>query len=288
MKTRKKYKKITRNRRSKIWKTRNRRSKIWKMRNRRTRTKNTKILIGGVNGEDYMSAYTNAINRFAIITTSPADRIKNVLSVVKPLINGDKFNSALNSVFIKHIKFTDTDIPKLSKKDELDKIIVPAVSEFAKGLTQGFTGILFNKALQSVGIILQPDNLITDTMKDGILQTYNTNRSLTDGILNDAEIVLLSENTWKEKRLAESRLAESRLAESRLEESRLAESRLEESRLEESRLEESRLAQPVTGFSSKFKQFSSKLGEYSSKLAELSKSLTATVNYDELFHSSYN
>jgi hypothetical protein len=234
-----------------------------------------------VNGEDYNSAYTKAINRFATITKSSADRIQNVLSVVKPLINGDKFNSALNSVFIKHIKFTDTDIPKLSKEDELDKIIVPAVSEFAKGLTQGFTGKLFNKALQSVGINLQPDNLITDTMKHGILQTYNTNRSLTDGILNDAEIVLLSENTWKEKRLAESSLAESRLG--------------------ESRLGESRLAQPVTGFSSKLKQFSSKLGEYSSKLAELSKlgeyssklaelskSLTATVNYDELFHSSYN
>ena len=172
MKTRKKYKKITRNRRSKIWKTRNRRSKIWKTRNRRTRTKNKKILIGGVNGEDYMSAYAKAINRFASITGSEASTIQSVKVLASRVIDLEHLNSTLNSVFIKQIEIGSKDIPKLSKKDELDKIIVPAVSEFATNLTKGVKGRMLNTALKSFGITLQPGKLIDDTMKHNILQTY--------------------------------------------------------------------------------------------------------------------
>jgi hypothetical protein len=198
MKTRKKYKKITRNRRSKIWKTRNRRSKIWKTRNRRTRTKNTKILIGG--GEDYMSAYTKAINRFATITKSSADRIQSfILPIARKYIDLAKFTS----VFHKHIQFNVC--KKLTKEQEIDEIIKPAVSEIAKPI---LNGLILSNILYSAGIKLEADNLIDNDMKQNILQVYSDNEnSLTKALLYDTRTVLLPEKEWKEEIVEETRPA---------------------------------------------------------------------------------
>ena len=200
MKTRKKYKKITRNRRSKIWKTRNRRSKIWKMRNRRTRTKNTKILIGGVNGEDYTSAYTQALNRFARITKSSADRVQSfILPIARKYIDLTKFTS----VFHKHIEFNVS--KKLTKEQEIDVIIKPAVSEIAKPI---LNGMILSKILNSAGIKLEADNLIDNDMKQNILDVYSDNEnSLTKALLYDTRTVLLPKEDWKEEIVEETRSA---------------------------------------------------------------------------------
>jgi len=213
-----------------------------------------------VNGEDYMSAYANAINRFAIITGSEASTIQSVKVLASRVIDLEHLNSTLNSVFIKQIEIKSKDDTKLSKIDELDKIIVPAVSEFATNLTRGVKGRMLNTALKSFGITLQPGELIDDTMKENILQTYKDKNSITEAILTDTATVLLPEIKWKEKTRL-SKITESRLAKS----SRLAESSTQ-----------------GTSLLSKIKAYSSKL------TVELSNSLTAPLepdNYDKLFYS---
>jgi hypothetical protein len=168
------------------------------MRNRRTRTKNTKILIGGV--EDYMSAYTNAINRFATITKSSADRIQSfILPIARKYIDLTKFNS----VFHKHIQFNVS--KKLTKEQEIDEIIKPAVSEIAKPI---LNGLILSNILYSAGIKLEADNLIDNDMKQKILHVYSDNEnSLTKALLYDTRTVLLPKEDWKEEIVEETRSA---------------------------------------------------------------------------------
>jgi len=182
MKSRKKYRKITRNRRSKIWRTRN----------IRNRTKNKKILVGGVIEEStYLNAYTKAVNRFAMITKSPAERIHSfIIPIARKYIDFNK----LNSVFNKHIQFHSS--KKLTKEEEIDEIIKPAVSEIAKPI---LGGMILSNILYSAGIELNADNLIDNAMKKDILHAYKDNNSLTKALLYDTETVLLPKDKWKEE-----------------------------------------------------------------------------------------
>lgn len=183
MKSRKKYRKITRNRRSKIWRTRN----------IRNRTKNKKILVGGVIEENtYMNAYTKAVNRFAMITKSPAERIHSfIIPIARKYIDFNK----LTSVFNKHIQSHSS--KKLTKEEEIDEIIKPAVSEIAKPI---LGGMFLSNILYSAGIELNADNLIDNAMKQDILHAYkDNNNSLTKALLYDTETVLLPKDKWKEE-----------------------------------------------------------------------------------------
>ena len=183
MKSRKKYRKITRNRRSKIWTTRN----------IRNRTKNKKILVGGVIEDNaYLNAYSKAVNRFSLITKSPVERIQSfIIPIARKYIDFGK----LNSVFNKHIQSHGS--KKLTKEQEIDEIIKPAVSEIAKPI---LGGMILSNILYSAGIKLNADNLIDNDMRQDILHAYkDNNNSLTKALLYDTETVLLPKDKWKEE-----------------------------------------------------------------------------------------